>query len=62
MNSTEESYRFKLGREHGAEDRDSDIDSDIIYFRSSGFIKKDKAYCDGYQLGYLEGSNKKKGS
>ena len=60
IENIEESYRFRLGRKHGAEDKDDDIDSDTGYFRNSGFYKTDKAYCSGYELGYLEGKSKKK--
>ena len=60
MNDTteniEDSERFKLGKKHGGDDRASGMDSDMGWFKRSGFYDKDSAYCAGYELGYLEGN------
>ena len=56
----EDCNRFQLGKKHGAEDQNDDVDSDVQWFKKSGFWEKDQPYCTGYQLGYIQGKGKKK--
>ena len=60
MKNNTETYRFKLGRKHGADDNKSGVVSDMGWFKRNGFWAKDKEYCAGYELGYLEADVKKK--
>lgn len=56
----ENNNRFKLGKQHGADDRESGLDTDIRWFKRTGFYEKDGPYCAGYEIGYLEGKKGKK--